>query len=80
MNMRQGRKNDNVLVRIGFLYTRKDPRAYPNPARLIKRVFSPKPGPRAPAQNHKPGRNPEISHQTDIEAQKSVTNPKSQIT
>ena len=57
MNMRQGSRNDNGLVRIGFLYTRK------RPAGLSE------PGSRAPAQIT----NPE-------ETQKSVTNPKSQIT
>ena len=69
MNMRQGSRNGNGWFRSGFFIPGNNPRAYPNPARLIKRVFSPEPGSRAPAQIT----NPE-------ETQKSVTNPKSQIT
>ena len=69
MNMRQGSRNGNGWFRSGFFIPGNDPWAYPNPDSLIKRVFSPEPGSRAPAQIT----NPE-------ETQKSVTNPKSQIT
>ena len=62
MNMRQGSRNDNGLVRIGFLYTRKQPAGLSEPGPFNKRVFSPEPGSRAPAQIT----NPEISYKPKI--------------
>ena len=66
-------------IRIGFLYIRRRPAGLSESGPFNKTGFlAPKPGPRAPAQNHKPRRNPEISHQTNIQTQKSVTNPQTQ--
>ena len=39
MNMRQGSKNDNGLVRIGFLYTRKQPAGFSEPGQFNKTGF-----------------------------------------
>ena len=54
MNMRQGSRNDNGLVRIEFLYIRKRPAGLSEPGPFNKTgFFAPQPGPRAPPQNHK---------------------------
>ena len=59
MNMRQGSRNGNGWFRSGFFIPGNNQRAYPNPARLIKRVFHPNPahGLRPKSQTQKKPRN-----------------------
>ena len=66
MNMRQGSKNDNGLVRIGFLYTRKQPAGLSEPGPFNKTGFFTRTRLTGSGPNHKPKRNPEISYKPKI--------------
>ena len=68
--MRQGRRNDKGLVRIGFLYTRNQPAGLSESGPFNKTGFL--------LPNPARGLRPKITNPE--ETQKSVTNPKSQIT